>query len=309
MPRLFRLGIAPGEMVRAQVRWLLERIDSAARVAGAEPAHVERVEICTPAEETGELFVDAEASGAAHAEALRQALRLGQVDIVLHHLGDRVEARGLVDLAAVLERVHVGDVLLGSGRLEDLQPGARVAVGSLRTRAQLCAARPDVHPVHLRGGPRTCLEKLRATPIEALILPAALVAWLGEEPLVCEDLAARGFVPGAGHGALAIEVRLGDDEAHAWAARLEHPPTRLEVAAELACIERLERVDARGARARLDGGRLRLEAFASGPDGEGLAHRIEDLAPPADARAAFAAALQLGRQVGEELASKTSPIA
>ena len=309
MPRLLRLGIAAGETVRAQARWLLERADAAARAAGAEPVAVEQVEIRTPGEAAGDLFVDAEAAGAAHAEALGQALRLGQVDVVLHHLGERAEARGLVDLAAVLERVHSGDVLLGTIGLGDLPQGARVAVGSLRARALLCATRPDVHPVHLRGGPRTCLEKLRATPIEALILPAALVAWLGEESLACEELSARGFVAGAGHGALAIESRADDEEARSWAARLEHRPTRLAVAAELACVERLERAGARGAHARLEGDTLRLEAFASGPDGEGLVRGAADLELPADPKAAFEAALELGRQVGEELGSKTSPIA
>src|ERR1700734_3430400 len=87
----------------------------------------------------------------------------GEVDIAVHSLKDlsTLIAEGL-ELAAVLEREDPRDALLSrhGARLEDLPPGARVGTSSLRRRAFLLRARPDLALLELRGNVPTRIERL-----------------------------------------------------------------------------------------------------------------------------------------------------
>ena len=85
---------------------------------------------------------------------LDRALLGGEVDLVVHSLKDLATAmtEGTA-MAAVLEREDPRDALLTRGGVDfaSLPVGARVGTSSLRRKAFLAKARPDLRQVELRG--------------------------------------------------------------------------------------------------------------------------------------------------------------
>jgi hydroxymethylbilane synthase len=145
-------------------------------------------------------------------------------------------------IAAIPERADPRDVLVG-GTLAGLAPGALVATGSVRRRAQLASLRPDLTFGGLRGNIATRLDKVPEGG--AIVMAAAALDRLG----LWDELAARGLtaetlgptvlVPQVAQGALVVECRADDDEARALLAALDHRPTRLAVEAERAFLAEL----------------------------------------------------------------------
>ena len=88
---------------------------------------------------------------------VQAAVLEGRADVAVHSAKDlpSLTPDGLV-IGAVPERADVRDALVGS-TLADLAPGATVASGSLRRRAQLAHARPDLRFEGLRGNIATRL--------------------------------------------------------------------------------------------------------------------------------------------------------
>ena len=101
----------------------------------------------------------------------------GRADLAPHSAKDvpAVTPEGLV-LAAVPERADARDALVGS-TFNGLPVGGRVATGSVRRRAQLAAARPDLTFAELRGNVDTRLAK--AAQHDAVVLAAAGLDRLG----------------------------------------------------------------------------------------------------------------------------------
>lgn len=148
---------------------------------------------------------------------LEQALLAGEIDLAVHSAKDvpGALADGL-ELLGVPERAVEGDALIGAASLEELAPGARVGTSSLRRRAQLLAARPDLSIVSLRGNVDTRLRKLEEGGLDAIVLAGAGLARLGLESEIGAMLDVERFVPAPGQGALALQARSGDQAtAHA----------------------------------------------------------------------------------------------
>ena len=103
---------------------------------------------------------------------------------------------GLV-LAAVPRRGDPRDALVGRS-LADLAPGATVATGSVRRKAQLAARRPDLTFVDLRGNIGTRLAKVPEGG--ALVMAAAALERLERLDAVAEVLAVDVMVPQVGPG-------------------------------------------------------------------------------------------------------------
>src|SRR5207248_4436377 len=113
---------------------------------------------------------------------------------------------GLV-LAAVPERGDPRDALVGS-TLADLPPGARVATGSVRRRAQLADLRPDLTFAGLRGNIPTRLAK--SADYDAIVVAAVALERLGLGDRVAEVLPTSVMLPQVAQGALAVECRADD---------------------------------------------------------------------------------------------------
>ena len=154
----------------------------------------------------------------------------GRADIAVHSAKDMpsVSPDGLV-LAAVPLRADPRDVLVGCS-FGDLPQGASIGTGSIRRRAQLAAARPDLRFGELRGNIATRLS--RAGDFAAIVMAAAALERLGASPPVVDPLSAEVMLPQVGQGALAVECRAEDHSTRAALGRIEDGPSRRAVDAE-----------------------------------------------------------------------------
>jgi hydroxymethylbilane synthase len=132
----------------------------------------------------------------------------GRADVAVHSAKDlpSTSPPGLV-IGAVPERGDPRDALVG-GTLHDLAPGALIATGSVRRRAQLAWIRPDLTFTGLRGNIASRLGK--RPPGGALVVAAAALRRLGHLDANVEVLSPTLLVPQVGQGAIAIERRADD---------------------------------------------------------------------------------------------------
>ncbi|MBW3630898.1 MAG: hydroxymethylbilane synthase [Gemmatimonadetes bacterium] len=228
---------------------------------------------------------------------LDHALLDGTADLAVHSLKD-VPTRlpdGLV-IGAVSEREDPRDALIlplgASGDLATLRAGARVGTSSLRRRAQLFAARPDVEVVDLRGNLNTRMGKLDSGDYDAIILAVAGVKRLGWLDRISTFLEPPQWLPAVGQGALAIVTRVGDAPLLERLRALHHPDTGHAVAAERAFLNSLE-----------GGCQIPIGALAAAADGEiSLAGLVADLDGRTILRDSRSGRASDARQIGEELA-------
>lgn len=169
---------------------------------------------------------------------VQAAVQRGAADLAVHSAKDLPSgstAAGLV-LACVPERADVRDCLVGA-TLDELEPGATVATGSVRRRAQLAAFRPDLVFVELRGNMATRLAKVPTGG--AVAAAAAALQRLGWADRIAQLLEAKVMLPQVAQGALAVECRADDAEAIERLGRIEDPSARRRVDAERSFLARL----------------------------------------------------------------------
>jgi hydroxymethylbilane synthase len=225
---------------------------------------------------------------------VERALLAGEADVGVHSAKDLPGemATGL-EIAAVPRREDPADAWIGPGAsLAEVPEGARVGTASLRRRAQLLAARPDLRVEELHGNVDTRLRKLADGELDAIVLAVAGLRRLGREREIAFALPTETMVPAAGQGALALQVRHGDAEATERCARAADADAVRELTAERAAVALLQATCASpiGIHARVAGEALRIEAFVGLPDGsEWLRDRVEgDAKQPAAAGAHLA---------------------
>jgi hydroxymethylbilane synthase len=203
---------------------------------------------------------------------IEEALAAVQVDLAVHSLKDLpTELPAGFEIAAITERQDPRDAFcsrLYSG-IEYLPLRAHVGTSSLRRQAQLKAIRPDldVHP--LRGNVDTRLRKLEQAEYDAIILAAAGLQRLGKTELVKQIIPAHVMCPAAGQGALAIEIRAGDEALRTALSFLDDSAARAATTCERTLLNRLGggcQVPI-GAFAELRQGKLHLESVVADPDG------------------------------------------
>lgn len=161
----------------------------------------------------------------------------GRADLAVHSAKDLPsETPEGLTIGAVPQRGDPRDALVGGG-LDDLPPGALVATGSVRRRAQLAAYRPDLTFTGLRGNIGTRLA--RAAEYGAVVMAYAALERLGEPQRASDVLAPDVMLPQVAQGALAVECRADDVAARERLAAIEHPPSRAAVDAERAFLAEL----------------------------------------------------------------------
>ena len=109
----------------------------------------------------------------------------------------------------------------------------RVGTASVRRRAQLLALEPELVVEPLRGNIDTRLRKRRERGLDAVVLAACGLDRLGLEGEIGRRFDPGELVPEAGQGALALQVRAGEEE---LVARADDPETRRRVEAERRCV-------------------------------------------------------------------------
>jgi hydroxymethylbilane synthase len=177
---------------------------------------------------------------------LEVALTKNKIDCAVHSLKDlpTEPAEGL-EIIAQLEREDPRDVLVvnrgtGAESLDDLPAGSRVGTSSLRRRALLLARRPDLEAVELRGNVPTRLKKVETGAVHAAILAAAGLIRLEVEQRITMFLELPDWLPAAGQGAIAIQVRSDDSRMRDLLVPLNHSMTSITTRAERAFLAALE---------------------------------------------------------------------
>jgi hydroxymethylbilane synthase len=214
---------------------------------------------------------------------VEQALLDGRADIGVHSAKDLPAEMpdGLV-IAAVPRREDPADVWIGSGdSLDGVPEGARVGTASLRRRAQLLAARPDLEVSELHGNVDTRLRKLGEEKLDGIVLAAAGLKRLGREGEASFSLPAETMIPAAGQGALVLQARGDNADAVEAAAAVGDETALRELTAERAVVALLDATCATpiGVHAHVEDTRLSIEAFVGLPDGsEWIRDRVEGAA-------------------------------
>ena len=216
----------------ALARWQADRV---AALLGGDA--VEMVIVDTIGDRDKSTSLDQLGGQGIFVKEVQAALLDGRADIAVHSAKDLPSSpdltpAGLV-LAAVPERADPRDVLVGAS-LAELGPGATVATGSARRRAQLADLRPDLTFTDLRGNVPTRVE--RVPPGGAIVTAMAALDRLGLTDRAAEALDASTFVPQVAQGALAVECRADDHEARAALAAIEDGDARRCVDAERAWL-------------------------------------------------------------------------
>ena len=191
---------------------------------------------------------------------IERALQERKVDLAVHSFKDLPSdsSEDLV-IAAVPQRVNPADVMLcrepcakGSGPLPDLAEGACVGTASARRRALLVDLRPDLRVEMLRGNVPTRLRRLRDGNFDAILLAAAGLHRLGEDPETASEFAGlrQGltehrldpaiFVPAPTQGALAWQTRRDDEELRERVAALQDRVDLLAIRAERDLLRRIQ---------------------------------------------------------------------
>jgi hydroxymethylbilane synthase len=165
---------------------------------------------------------------------IEEALLEGRVDVAVHSAKDMTStATDGLAIGAFLAREDARDALCGA---DGLRPGMRIGTASARRKAQLLALEPSLSVEPLRGNVDTRLRKRGERGLDAIVLAAAGLDRLGLAHEIGHRFDAEELVPEAGQGAVALQVREGEEELVAFA---DDPETRRRVSAERACVARI----------------------------------------------------------------------
>jgi len=162
---------------------------------------------------------------------LEEALLAGRIDVAVHSAKDMTaeDPDGLA-VGAYLDRDDPRDALIGAS---ELRPGMRIGTASVRRRAQLLAADSSISVEPLRGNVETRLRKMQERGLDAIVLASCGLDRLGLADRIGLRIDPEVMLPEAAQGALALQVRVGDEE---LVAHLDHAETRRRVEAERSCV-------------------------------------------------------------------------
>lgn len=185
---------------------------------------------------------------------LEEALIRGEIDFAVHSLKDVPTELGEgFEICATLPRADIADVLLSTAGPGLSLTNATIATSSVRRARQMKWLYPGVTIVDIRGNVPTRIRKLieneewngillARAGIERLgIYEPGLPSFLFEDTEVfATELAPDHFLPAAGQGAVAMEIRSDNQAARQALAKINHEPTFQRVSAERAFLAKLQ---------------------------------------------------------------------
>lgn len=259
-----------------------------ALISHVKDLDVELVTIKTSGDRFGQADLSRLGGKGLFVKEIEEALLGGTIDCAVHSLKDLpAEVSNGLALAAFLEREDPRDVLIAREPVAggSLPAGTRVATSSLRRSVQLLTWRPDFQVAPIRGNVDTRLRKLREGQFDAIVLAVAGLRRLGLDPPNATVLAPEVMLPAVGQGILVVETRQDDRVLAEWLAGVDHGPSRIAAIAERAFLSALggDCHTPIAAYARLDGGRLHVDALVATSDGSRIVRdRVEG--PPDSAQ-------------------------
>jgi len=211
---------------------------------------------------------------------VERALLDGEADIGVHSAKDLpAEVPEGLAIGAVPAREDPADAWIGTGGSLDAVPeGAKVGTASLRRRAQLLAAKPDLEVRELHGNVDTRLRKLAEGELDAIVLAVAGLRRLGRESEISFAIPAESMTPAAGQGSLVLQIRADDESAVAAVTPLNDETALRELTAERAVVSLLDATCATpiGVRAVVGSETMSIDAFVGLPNGsEWIRDRVE----------------------------------
>jgi hydroxymethylbilane synthase len=200
---------------------------------------------------------------------LEEALLDGRIDVAVHSAKDMTstDTDGLV-VGAYLEREDPRDALCGAS---EIRPGMRIGTASVRRRALLLALEPSLSIEPLRGNIDTRLRKRGERGLDAVVLAACGLDRLGLGGEIGRRFEPDELLPEAGQGALALQVRAGNEELVSAAG---HQETGRRVEAERAVVATIGGGCLAPIAAHHDG--KVLTALVADPDGRWVERRTGD---------------------------------
>jgi hydroxymethylbilane synthase len=162
---------------------------------------------------------------------LEEALLGRRIDVAVHSAKDltATDPEGL-EIGAFLPRDDPRDALCGA---TELRPGMRIGTASVRRKAQLLASDPSLSIEPLRGNIDTRLRKRGERGLDAIVLAACGLDRLRLGHEIGYRFEPGEMLPEAGQGALALQVRAGDEHLVSAA---DDSETRGRVEAERAVV-------------------------------------------------------------------------
>jgi hydroxymethylbilane synthase len=200
---------------------------------------------------------------------LEEALLERRIDVAVHSAKDMTSSdpHGLA-VGAYLTRDDPRDALCGAS---EIRPGMRIGTASARRRAQLLALEPTLSIEGLRGNIDTRLRKRGERGLDAVVLAACGLDRLGLQDEIGLRLDPDVMLPEAAQGALALQVRAGEEE---LVAHIDDAETRRRVEAERACVAAVEGGCLAPVAAHHDG--TTLTALIAADDGSWVERRSGD---------------------------------
>jgi hydroxymethylbilane synthase len=200
---------------------------------------------------------------------LEEALLDDRIDVAVHSAKDMtsIDTSGLV-VGAYPAREDPRDALVGA---DGLAPGMRVGTASIRRRTQLLALEPSLSVEPLRGNIDTRIRKRSERGLDAIVLAACGLERLGLADEIGRRFEPSELLPEAGQGALALQVREGDERLVASADDAE---TRRRVELERTCVALIGGGCLAPVAAHHDG--EALEALVADEDGRWIERRRGD---------------------------------
>ena len=200
---------------------------------------------------------------------IEEALLGGRIDVAVHSAKDMTstDTDGLA-VGAYLERDDPRDALIGASAI---RPGMRIGTASARRRAQLLAQEPTLSIEPLRGNVETRLRKQRERGLDAIVLAACGLDRLGLAAEIGVRLEPDVMLPEAAQGALALQVRAGEESLVDGA---DHSETRRRVEPERRCVAAIGGGCLAPVAAHHDG--VTLRALIAAEDGAWIEQRSGD---------------------------------
>ncbi|KAI5196172.1 hypothetical protein AUEXF2481DRAFT_67020 [Aureobasidium subglaciale EXF-2481] len=242
--KIVNIGTRRSQLAIAQVDMIVKHLQTAA----PGPEYRSQVVSTMADENQVKSFQDFNAKSI-WTEELEKLLMEKKLDVIVHCLKDvPTTLPESCILGIICEREDPRDVMVikensAYKSLQSLPAGSVVGTSSVRRKAQIMRHYPHLICEDVRGNLNTRLRKLDAegSPYSCLILAAAGLKRIDLGYRITQYLGPEdGMLYAPGQGALALEVREGDEETLQLLSSLSHQSTTLACLAEKSLLKTLE---------------------------------------------------------------------